>query len=477
LLLLGLHRSGHSLANPPTHTHTAYIRAYPYDHRDVCSRDAAANSHTDADTHTHPCAHHLAHTHARTHAHASALAANGDAHADAHTNADTSTCHTHIDAHTTTNDDDTTDVDACFNFNPHAHPDRHTDDQSDADEHRCSADADTYRDSCAHNDQNGNTHCNRNHYTITDANAHPITYTASDVDAHSHTYLTSDGDASPICHTMNTLYIVGTPIGNLEDITLRALRVLKQVGLIAAEDTRKTRLLLDHFDIRTPLTSYFEHNKLNKLDDIFNELQQHDVALVSEAGMPGLSDPGYELIRDALARGVEVVVIPGVSAVISALVVSGLPTDQFVFVGFLPRKSGERKKWLMALAAERRTLIAYEAPHRIAESLRDVLSVWGNRPIAIARELTKSHEEMFRGTVNEAHTHFTTHEPRGEFTLVIGGAPAPATWDETQVRAALEHLTHTGLSRQAAIKQVAQQAGWAKREVYAVWVKEVASRQ
>jgi 16S rRNA (cytidine1402-2'-O)-methyltransferase len=276
---------------------------------------------------------------------------------------------------------------------------------------------------------------------------------------------------------MNTLYIVGTPIGNLEDITLRALRVLKEVGLIAAEDTRKTRILLDHYAIRTPLTSYFEHNKFNKLDGILSALQQHAVALVSEAGMPGLSDPGYELIREALARGIHVVVVPGASAVISALVASGLPTDQFVFVGFLPRKSSERKKLLLELATERRTLVAYEAPHRVVESLQDVLSVLGERPIAVARELTKLYEEIFRNTVSAAIAHFITHDPRGEFTLVIGGASAPVAWDEMQVRAALEHLTHAGLSNQDAIKQVAPQAGWAKREVYALWVKAVASHQ
>ncbi|MEP7199462.1 MAG: 16S rRNA (cytidine(1402)-2'-O)-methyltransferase [Chloroflexota bacterium] len=271
---------------------------------------------------------------------------------------------------------------------------------------------------------------------------------------------------------MNTLYVVGTPIGNLEDITLRALRVLKEVGLIAAEDTRQTRVLLDHFQIRSPLTSYFEHNKLNKLDAILDALREHDVAIVSEAGMPGLSDPGYELIRAALARGVNVVVVPGPSAVVSALVASGLPTDQFVYVGFLPRKRGERKKLFASLAHERRTLVAYEAPHRVVESLRDAHETWGERPVCVARELTKLHEELFRSTLADAIAHFTARAPRGEFTLVIGGAAADATvWDADAVKAHLMLLQRDGLSSHDAIARVTAQSGWRKREVYALWVE------
>lgn len=271
---------------------------------------------------------------------------------------------------------------------------------------------------------------------------------------------------------MNTLYVVGTPIGNLEDITLRALRVLKEVGLIAAEDTRQTRVLLDHFQIRSPLTSYFEHNKLNKLDAILDALREHDVAIVSEAGMPGLSDPGYELIRAALARGVNVVVVPGPSAVVSALVASGLPTDQFVYVGFLPRKRGERKKLFASLAHERRTLVAYEAPHRVVESLRDAHETWGERPVCVARELTKLHEELFRSTLADAIAHFTARAPRGEFTLVIGGAADDATvWDADAVKAHLMLLQRDGLSSHDAIARVTAQSGWRKREVYALWVE------
>ncbi len=270
---------------------------------------------------------------------------------------------------------------------------------------------------------------------------------------------------------MRTLYVVGTPIGNLEDITLRALRVLKEVGLIAAEDTRKTRVLLDHFEIRTPLTSYFEHNKLGKLDLILDALERHDVALVSEAGMPGLSDPGYELIRAALARGVDVVVVPGPSAVVSALVASGLPTDQFVFVGFLPRKSGERKAFLRSLAHETRTLVAYEAPHRVLDSLRDLREVLGNRPIAVARELSKIHEEFVRGTLDEALAHFEQHAPRGEFTFVIGGAqPALSAWNDAAIQEELRRLIDAGWAGPDAVREVSRQSGWRRREVYAQWV-------
>ena len=271
---------------------------------------------------------------------------------------------------------------------------------------------------------------------------------------------------------MHTLFVVGTPIGNLEDITLRALRVLKAAGLIAAEDTRKTRVLLDHFQIHTRLTSYFEHNKLGKLETILGALEQHDVALVSEAGMPGLSDPGYELIRAALARDVPVVVVPGPSAVISALVGSGLPTDQFVFVGFLPRKRGERQAFLRSIAHEPRTLVAYEAPHRVLESLRDLRAVLGNRPACIARELSKLHEEFVRGTLDEVLAHFAAHAPRGEFTFVVGGAPAGAAhWDEPAILAQLQRLLDEGWTSQAAIRVVGEQSGRSKREVYALWLK------
>lgn len=218
---------------------------------------------------------------------------------------------------------------------------------------------------------------------------------------------------------MAILYVVATPIGNLEDISLRALRVLREVKLIAAEDTRKTRRLLNAYNIETPLTSYHEHSKRAKLDYLLGYLEKEDLALVSEAGMPGLSDPGYDLIVAAIERGISVVSVPGPSAVITALVVSGLPTDQFVFVGFLPRRKGQRQRLLSSIADEARTIVAFEAPHRVREALTDIEEILGDRRVSVCRELTKVHEEVFRGRMSQAREHFA--EPRGEFSLVIEG--------------------------------------------------------
>ena len=218
---------------------------------------------------------------------------------------------------------------------------------------------------------------------------------------------------------MPILYVVATPIGNLEDISLRALRLLGEVKLIAAEDTRKTRRLLDAYNIETSLTSYHEHTKRAKLDYLLGYLEKEDLALVSEAGMPGLSDPGYDLIVAAVERGISVVPIPGVSAVVTALVVSGLPTDQFVYVGFLPRRKGQRQRLLSSIVDEPRTIVAFETPHRLREALSDIEEVLGDRRVSVCRELTKVHEEIFRGRVSRAREHFV--EPRGEFSLVIEG--------------------------------------------------------
>lgn len=218
---------------------------------------------------------------------------------------------------------------------------------------------------------------------------------------------------------MAILYVVATPIGNLEDISLRALRVLREVELIAAEDTRKTRRLLNAYNIETPLTSYHEHSKRAKLDYLLGYLEKEDLALVSEAGMPGLSDPGYDLIVAAIERGISVVSVPGPSAVITALVVSGLPTDQFVYVGFLPRRKGQRQRLLSSISDEARTIVAFEAPHRVREALTDIEEILGDRRVSVCRELTKVHEEVFRGRVSQAREHFA--EPRGEFSLVIEG--------------------------------------------------------
>ena len=218
---------------------------------------------------------------------------------------------------------------------------------------------------------------------------------------------------------MPILYVVGTPIGNLEDISLRAVRILREVGLVAAEDTRKTRRLLNAYNIETPLTSYHEHSSRAKLDYLLSHLEKEDLAMVSEAGMPGLSDPGYDLIIAAIDRGVSVVPVPGPSAVITALVVSGLPTDQFVYVGFLPRRKGHRQRLLSSISDESRTIVAFEAPHRLRGALADVEEILGDRRVSVCRELTKVHEEVFRGRVGQAREHFT--QPRGEFSLVIEG--------------------------------------------------------
>lgn len=264
---------------------------------------------------------------------------------------------------------------------------------------------------------------------------------------------------------MGTLYIVPTPIGNLSDITLRALDTLRAVQLIAAEDTRRAGILLSHFDIHTPTTSYFEHSQLSKLDRILNALDTGDVALISDAGTPGLSDPGYELIRAALDRGHPIVPLPGPTAAVAALVASGLPTDAFVFAGFLPRKAGERQRALSELQLERRTLIFYEAPHRVRATLTDMLSILGDRPIAIARELTKVHEEIWRGTVRGALDRFGGN-PLGEFVLVLAGASAPAAWDEARVRVAVQQELARGTAPSEAARAVAAQSGWSKRAVY-----------
>jgi 16S rRNA (cytidine1402-2'-O)-methyltransferase len=295
----------------------------------------------------------------------------------------------------------------------------------------------------------------------------------------------------PVCYntSVGSLFLVATPIGNLEDITLRALRMLRQARLIAAEDTRQTRKLLSHFDIHTPLVSYHEHNKLTRLDQILSALAEGDVALVSDAGTPGLNDPGYELVRAALSAGHSVCPVPGPSAALAALVVSGLPTDGFVFLGYLPRRQGERRRALEGLAEEPRTLVAFEVPHRLRRALQDLEEVLGGeRPVAVCRELTKMHEEILRCTLREARIHFQETDPRGEFTLVIGGAPAGAAsaragagsaassaagrWPEEVVRAALAEELAEGLSPPEAARKVAAASGWERRQVYRLTVEE-----
>jgi 16S rRNA (cytidine1402-2'-O)-methyltransferase len=222
--------------------------------------------------------------------------------------------------------------------------------------------------------------------------------------------------------TKGTLYIVSTPIGNREDITLRALRMLKEVDLIAAEDTRHTGLLLRHFGIQTPLTSYFEGNESRKKEFILSKLRQGErVALVSDAGTPGISDPGFRLIQTAAENRIAVVPVPGASAVIAALSVSGLPTDAFLFKGFLPHKSKKREDWLKQLEGVRETLILYESPHRLSQTLNDIFEILGDREMVLTRELTKIYEEVLRGKVSEIQTQIGERKLKGEITLVISG--------------------------------------------------------
>lgn len=268
---------------------------------------------------------------------------------------------------------------------------------------------------------------------------------------------------------MGTLYIVPTPLGNLEDITLRALRVLQEVSLIATEDTRSTGRLLKHFEIQASMLSYHEHSRESRLEQLVAALTQGDVALVAEAGTPLLSDPGYKLVRAAIERGFDIVPLPGPSALTAALSASGLPTDRFLFVGFLPRKSGERRRALAELAPQTATLVFFEAPHRLAATLADMVEILGAaRLISICRELTKIHEEIWRDTLAEAWQVWTKRNPRGEFTLVVTGAPPAPDWDESQVRAALTEALAVGTTTKDAIRQITDQSGWSKREVYAL---------
>lgn len=273
---------------------------------------------------------------------------------------------------------------------------------------------------------------------------------------------------------MGVLYVVATPIGNLEDITLRALRVLREVKLIAAEDTRTTAKLLARYEIRTPMVSFFEHNELVRQDEILRALETQDVALVSEAGMPTISDPGYRLVQAAIARGVPVAAIPGPSAVLAALAVSGLPTDSFLFLGFLPRRRVARQRLLASVADEPRTIVCFEAPHRLLAALEDIHQVCGDRRLAIACELTKKYEEVWRGVVSEAVARFRQTRPRGEFTLVLAGAPSQAelSWEKARVQQALAELIESGVSRRDAAAQVSQMARWSKRAVYRLAVQE-----
>lgn len=266
---------------------------------------------------------------------------------------------------------------------------------------------------------------------------------------------------------MGTLYLVATPIGNLEDISERAQRILKQVSLIAAEDTRHTGKLLEHFQIHNSLTSYHEHNKLGKLNTILAALAEGDVALVSDAGTPGLNDPGLELIQAALAAGYPVSPVPGPSAPVAALVSSGLPTDSFLYLGYLPRKAAQRHRLLLETANLPYTLIFLETPHRLLEALSDLESTLGDRPMCAARELTKLHEEIYRGSISQVRAHYQEQSPRGEFTLVVAGREKKsAEWSEDEVRQAITQALASGESAAQAAAAVAELSTWPRRKVY-----------
>ncbi|MGI0494817.1 16S rRNA (cytidine(1402)-2'-O)-methyltransferase [Alkalinema pantanalense CENA528] len=266
-----------------------------------------------------------------------------------------------------------------------------------------------------------------------------------------------------------TLYLVGTPIGNLEDMTFRAIQVLQQVDWIAAEDTRHTGKLLQHFQIKTPQLSYHEHNRTARIPELLDRLQQgKSIALVTDAGMPCVSDPGYELVKACAEAGFPVVPIPGVTAAITALAASGLPSDRFAFEGFLPAKNKDRDRALEALQAETRTLIFYEAPHRLRETLASLQLAFGDdRAISIARELTKLHEQFWRGTIAAAIAYYKTRDPQGEYTLIVAGAvPKAVELTEAVLKAELLALLQQGLSRSQASRQLAQQTGMARRPLY-----------
>ena len=271
-------------------------------------------------------------------------------------------------------------------------------------------------------------------------------------------------------HDMGTLYLVATPIGNLEDMSPRAVRILREVKLIAAEDTRHTRQLLTHFDIHTPLTSYYEHNKLTKQDTILAALVQGDVALVSDAGTPAINDPGYELVKAALDSGHPVSPIPGPSAPIAALAASGLPTDSFLYLGYLPRKTSERKDFLGQVASLPYTMIFLETPHRLLDSLADLESVLGDRPMAAARELTKVYEQFVRGRISQVRAYFAENEPRGEFVFIVGGHKLGerVQWTEQDLIEAIQSALKTKKPAKELAAELAEQSGWNKRDVYAL---------
>ncbi|MGH9638756.1 MAG: 16S rRNA (cytidine(1402)-2'-O)-methyltransferase [Bryobacteraceae bacterium] len=276
---------------------------------------------------------------------------------------------------------------------------------------------------------------------------------------------------------MAALYLVATPVGNLEDITLRALRILREeVAVIACEDTRHTKKLLDHYSIHKPLVSYHEHNEQTRTGELIEMLEHGEsVALVSDAGTPLVSDPGYRIAAAAIQKGIEVVSIPGASAILAALAASGLPTDRFRFIGFLPAKAGARRKAIEEIASERATVVAYEAPHRVLATLADVAEILGERPMVLAREMTKVHEEFLRGPAAEIRQTLEARgSVKGEITLVIGRGEETVALENPL--AEVERLESEGLDRMSAVKAVAKRLGLPKREVYKLAADEDSDR-
>jgi 16S rRNA (cytidine1402-2'-O)-methyltransferase len=272
---------------------------------------------------------------------------------------------------------------------------------------------------------------------------------------------------------VGTLYLVATPIGNLEDITLRALRILREVPLIAAEDTRRTRKLLTHYEIDTSLVSYHEHSQASRESDLLTNLADHDLALVTDAGTPAISDPGYTLVQSALEAGHAVVPIPGPSAPLAALIASGLPVDRFLFLGYLPRKAGERRRLIESVRDQPATMIFFEVPHRVLASLQDLATILGGeRPLAVARELTKLHEQFVRGHLADVLDEIKSQPTRGEYTLIVGGRTESKTWSELAVRARLTELIKDGASHASAARAVAKESGWPRNQVYNLGLEE-----
>lgn len=268
-------------------------------------------------------------------------------------------------------------------------------------------------------------------------------------------------------HGMGTLYLVSTPIGNLEDFSARGQKILNQVPLIAAEDTRHSGKLLSHFGIGTPLISYHDHSGESRRDELLQALEKGDLALISDSGTPVVSDPGYDLVREAWQRGHEVRSVPGPSAIVAALAVSGIAPDKFLFLGYLPRQSKPRREILEAHASDPWTMVAFEVPHRIEAAMEDMAAALGEeRQVALCRELTKLYEETLRGSIAQVREKLRSDTVRGEFTIVIAGAPQSDRWDEARVRAAIEELTGRGMKPSRAAKEVAELSGWRKNDVY-----------